>query len=149
VSPSTTGTGFVVGALAACATGGALVGFGQRLGTPSHPFNAISRLVLGARAEGVWGFVPSVTLTGVALHVTVMLVWGAVYARLARPRRGVARLALAVAVGAAALLVDLLLVERVLHAGVSGVLSPVQVAAVHLVLAVALALGMRLASPPI
>jgi len=66
-----------------------------------------------------------------------------------RGHRGVARVAIAVAVAAAALLVDLLVVERALHAGVSGVLTPLQVAAVHVVLAASLAVGMRLASPPV
>ena len=135
--------------LAASATAGALVGFGLRQGTPSRPFNATARLLLGDRAEGVWGFVPSVTMTGVALHVTAMLVWGLIYVRVSRGHRGVARVAIAVAVAAAALLVDLLVVERALHAGVSGVLTPLQVAAVHVVLAASLAVGMRLASPPV
>jgi hypothetical protein len=149
VRPSSLRAGVVVGLLAACATGGALLGFGVRQGIPSRPFNATARLLLGARAEGVWGFVPAVTLTGVALHVTVMLVWGLVYAHVARAQRTGARIALAIAVAAAALLVDLLVVERALHAGVSGVLSPVQVVATHVVLAAALAVGMRLAFPPL
>ena len=85
--PSFLRAGVVVGLLAACATGGALLGFGIRQGIPSRPFNATARLLLGARADGVWGFVPAVTLTGVALHVTVMVVWGVVYARADRDRR--------------------------------------------------------------
>lgn len=149
VRPSSTRAGLAVGLLAASATSGALVGFGLRLGIPSRPFNAIARLVLGGRAEGVWGFTPAVTLTGVALHVTMMLVWGVVYVRLVEARRGFARLAIAVGVAVMALLVELLVVERLLHAGVSGVLSPMQVVVVHAVLAVALAVGMRFALPPL
>ena len=147
--PSSTRAGLAVGLLAASATSGALVGFGLRLGIPSRPFNAIARLLLGSRAEGVWGFTPTVTLTGVALHVTTMLVWGVVYVRFADARRGIARGAIAVGVAAMALLVELLVVERLLHAGVSGVLSPMQVVVVHAVLAVALAVGMRFAFPPL
>lgn len=147
--PTSTRAGLALGLLAASATAGALVGFGHRLGIPSRPFNAIARLLLGSRAEGVWGFAPLVTLTGVALHVTTMLVWGVVYVRLAAAHRGGARIAIAVGVAAMALLVELLVVERVLHAGVSGVLSPMQVVVVHAVLAVALAVGMRFALPPL
>jgi len=149
VRPTSTRAGLALGLLAASATAGALVGFGHRLGIPSRPFNAIARLLLGSRAEGVWGFAPLVTLTGVALHVTTMLVWGVVYVRLAAAHRGGARIAIAVGVAAMALLVELLVVERVLHAGVSGVLSPMQVVVVHAVLAVALAVGMRFALPPL
>lgn len=141
--------GLAVGALAASATAGALAGFGIRLGTPSRPFNAVARLVLGERADGVWGFDPRVTTAGLLVHVTVMLVWGLLCMRLAQTRRGLARAAVAVVVALAALAIDLLVVERLLHAGVSGVLTSAQVVAVHLVLAVALVVGMRLASPPL
>lgn len=140
--------GLAVGALAASATAGALAGFGIRLGTPARPFNAVARLVLGGRADGVWGFDPPVTAVGVLLHVTVMCVWGFLTVRLAQSRRGAGRVAVAVVVALLALAIDLLVVARVLRAGVSGVLAPVQVVVVHVVLAIALVVGMRLASPP-
>lgn len=146
--PTSLRAGLAVGTLAASATAGALIGFGLRQGTPLRPFNAVARLVLGARAEGVWGFDPLVTLTGVALHVTVMLAWGLLCVRLAGGRRGLARAAFGVAVALLALAVDLFVVERLLGAGVSGVLSTLQVIVVHVLLALALVVGMRLALSP-
>jgi hypothetical protein len=135
-----------VGSLATASTAGALLGFGWRLGTPVRPFNAVARLLLGARADGVWGPDPLVTVAGVLLHVTVMHAWGFAYVWLARHASGWRRSLIAVAVAATALAVDLLVVERWLQAGVSGVLTGAQVVAVHLVLAVTLALGMRFAT---
>ena len=149
VRPTPLRRALVVGTIAASATAGALVGFGLRQGTPLRPFNAVARLLLGARADGVWGFDPVVTLIGVLLHVTVILAWGFLCVGIAGARRGVPAFATAVGVTLAALAVDLLVVERGLHAGLSGVLSSGQVVALHLVLLVALALGMRFASPPV
>jgi len=149
VRPTPLRRALVVGTIAASATAGALVGFGLRQGTPLRPFNAVARLLLGARADGVWGFDPIVTLIGVLLHVTVILAWGFLCVGLAGARRGAPAFATAVGVTLAALAVDLFVIERGLHAGLSGVLSPGQVVALHLVLLVALALGMRFASPPV
>jgi hypothetical protein len=149
VRPTPFRRALVVGSIAASATAGALVGFGLRQGTPLRPFNAVARLLLGARADGVWGFDPVVTLVGALLHVTVMLAWGFLCVGLAGTRRGIAAFAAAVGVTLAALAVDLLVVERGLHAGLSGVLSSGQVVVLHLVLLVALALGMRFASPAV
>ena len=138
-----------MGLLAAAATAGALVGFGLREGTPVRPLNGIARLVLGSRADGVWGIDPLVTATGVVVHVTLMFAWGLLYVRLADARSVLARVGLAIVVALAALLLDLFIVERVLGAGGAGVLTIAQVIALHALLAASLVIGMRLASPPV
>jgi hypothetical protein len=148
VRSNSTRRGLAVGTLAASATAGALVGFGLRQGTPSRPFNAIAQLVLRSRAEGVWGFDPTVTLTGVALHVISSLALGVVCLWLAERRGGIARVTIAFAIALAALAAELLVIESMLGAGMSGTLTRVQIVVVHVMLAIALAVGMRLASPP-
>ena len=138
--------GILTGALAAAATAGALLGFGLQQGTPARPFNALAGLILGDRAGGIWGFHPVVTTAGLLVHVAVTLGWGVLFARLARGMRGW-RLAGASAVAViAALAVDVFIAGRLLGANVSDVLAPAQVIALHIVLGVALGVGMRLAT---
>jgi hypothetical protein len=104
--------------------------------------------MLGARAEGVWGFDLVVTLTGVALHVVITLALGVLCLWLGESRRGVTRLSIAILVALMALAAELLVIDPVLGAGMSGTLTRVQIVVVHVMLAIALAVGMRLASPP-
>jgi len=136
----------LAGAVATAATGGALLGFGLRQGTPARPFNALAALVLGDRATGIWGFHSVVTVTGLLVHVAVTLGWGLLFARLARGMRGTRLAASALLAALVALVVDGFVAGRVLGVDVSGALAPAQVVAVHLVLGVALAVGMRLAT---
>lgn len=138
--------GVLTGAVAAAATAGALLGFGLRQGTPARPFNALAGLVLGDRAGGIWGFDSVVTVTGVLVHVAVTLGWGLLFARFARGMRGLRLVVAALVAALAALAVDAVLAGRVLGVNVSDALAPAQVVAVHLVLGVALAVGMRLAT---
>ena len=138
--------GILTGALAAAATAGALLGFGLQQGTPARPFNALAGLILGDRAGGIWGFHPVVTATGVLVQVAVILGWGLLFARLARGMRGLRLAAAALVAAAATLAVDAFFAGRVLGVDVSDALAPAQVIALHIVLGVALAVGMRLAT---
>jgi hypothetical protein len=138
--------GILAGALAAAATAGALLGFGIRHGTPARPFNAVASLLLGDRADPIWGFHPVVTVVGVIVNVALTLGWGVLFARLAGGLRGPRLAVAAVGIAAAALAVDVLLIGRLLGAHVSEVLAPAQVIALHIVLGVALGVGMRLAT---
>jgi hypothetical protein len=144
--PGTLTQGILTGALAAAATAGALLGFGLQQGTPARPFNALAGLILGDRAGGIWGFHPVVTVAGVLVHVAVTLGWALLFARLARGMRGLRLAAAALVAALAALAVDAFLAGRVLGVDVSDVLAPAQVVALHFVLGVALAVGMRLAT---
>ena len=138
--------GILTAALAAAATAGALLGFGIQQGTPARPFNVIASLVLGDRADRIWGFHPVVTVVGVIVHVAVTSGWGLLFARLAGGMHGLHLAGAALGIAATALAVDVLLVSRVLGAHVSDVLAPAQVIALHIVLGVALGVGMRLAT---
>ena len=139
-------TGILAGTVAASATAGTLLGFGIQQGTPARPFNAVAGAVLGDRASGIWGFHSAVTVTGLVVHVVVTLGWGLLFARLARGMRGLRLAAAALVTAAAALAVDAFLAGRVFGVDVSDALAPAQVVALHLVLGVSLAVGMRLAT---
>jgi hypothetical protein len=138
--------GILTGALAAAATAGTLLGFGLQQGTPARPFNAVAGLVLGDRADRIWGFHPVVTVTGALVQVLLALSWGVLFARLAGEMRGVRLAGAAAATAVAALAVHALLASRVLGGSVSDVLAPAQVIALHAVLGAALGVGMRLAT---
>ena len=138
--------GILTGALAAAATAGALLGFGIQQGTPARPFNAVASLLLGDRADRIWGFHPVVTVVGVIVHVALTFGWGLLFARVASGMRGLRLAGAALGIAAAALAVDLLIITRLLGVDVSDVLTPAQVIVLHLVLGVALGVGMRLAT---
>lgn len=135
----------ITGAIAASATAGALVGFGIRAGTPARAFNAIASFVLGDRARGVWGWVSTVTLTGIAVHVAIMVGWGVLFAFLAGRMRGWQFAATAAGVALGAWAVTRFVVLHRVGPTVAEVLGPGQLLGLHLVLAVSLAVGMRFA----
>jgi hypothetical protein len=138
--------GIVTGAVAAAATAGALLGFGIQQGMPARPFNAVASLLLGDRADGIWGFHSVVTVVGVLTHTALSVGWGLLFARLARGMRGLRLAGLALVVAAVAMLVHVILATRILGGHISEVLVPAQVIALHLALGIALGVGMRLAT---
>jgi hypothetical protein len=138
--------GILTGALAAAATAGALLGFGIQQGTPARPFNSLAGVLLGDRAGDIWGFHPVVTVLGLLVHLAVTFGWGVLFARLARGMRGVRLAAAATAAALLALAVDVIVVGRLIGVNVTDVLAPAQVIALHMVLGVALGVGMRLAT---
>jgi presenilin-like A22 family membrane protease len=78
--------GVSAGIIAATATAGALIAIGSRASTAARPFNVIAGHLLGARTEGVYGFVSSVTVPGVILHVVLTAAMGVAVAYVARRR---------------------------------------------------------------
>jgi hypothetical protein len=138
--------GMLAGALAAAATAGALLGFGIQQGTPARPFNAVASLLLGDRAHAIWGFHPVVTVIGAVVLVALTLGWGVLFARVARGMRGLRLAGAAAAVAAVALVVDVAIATQLRGVSVSTVLAPAEVVALHIVLGVALGVGMRLAT---
>ena len=133
--------------MAASATAGALLGFGLRLGAPALPFNAVASILLGAAAQHGRGFSAVPTLVGVLLHIAAMLGAGLAYARLLDRVSGhPVAWATVVAAGALALI---LLIARLFGVGL-GVLLPVgSLVLLCAILALALAIGMRLALPQV
>jgi hypothetical protein len=136
--------GVRAGVVVAAATAGSLLGFGLREGTPARPFNAVAALVLGARAEGVWGFDPAVTGAGVLVLALAAIAWGALFAIVAAPLRGV-RLAAAALLSAALILGALAAVTSTGRFGHGAVIGLPQLGVTLLVGAAALVVGMRLA----
>ena len=137
--------GLRAGAVAASGTAGALVGFGGRQGTPARPFNAIAALVLGARAEGIWGVDAAATSIGVLLHVALVLFLGVLFALLAAPLRGARLLVSAVLFSALVALAGCRALPASVHASVASAVTMPQVVVVYLVLSLCLVYGMRLA----
>lgn len=78
--------GISAGLLAATATTGALIAIGHRAATVARPFNAIAGHLLGTRRSDAFGFVASVTIPGVALHVLLVTLLGIAVASIARRR---------------------------------------------------------------
>jgi hypothetical protein len=78
--------GVKAGIIAATATSGALIAIGSRASTAARPFNVIAAHLLGAQRADVHGFIPSVTLTGVVLHVALTTVIAIAVAVVARRR---------------------------------------------------------------
>lgn len=138
--------GILTGTFAAAATAGALLGFGIQQGMPARPFNAVASLLLGDQADGIWGFHVVVTVVGLLTLIVLSLGWGLLFARLAGGMRGLRLAGFALLIAAAAMAVHVILATRMLDGHASDVLAPAQVLALHIVLAVALAVGMRLAT---
>lgn len=131
-----------VGLVAASATAGALLRIGMRDGTPARPFNAIASVLAGASAAQTWGFA-GVTLVGVVAHVVATVVWALVAEWLVE--RGVATRWVAAGVVAVAWLAFTTAIGRIVGNGVSAVVDLGDRVTIALVLAITLALGMRLA----
>jgi hypothetical protein len=130
--------------IAVAGTVGAVAGIGLRDGVPSRPFNAFASAVLGARADGVWGFDPRVTLAGMLLLAIAVLVIGFLFA-LTVPARGAGLLLAAGVVSIAAYALTRLVASSVMQPALSTGLTAPQLGLVCVVLAISLAAGTRLA----
>jgi hypothetical protein len=71
-------SGASAGFLAAAATTGTLIVIGARTATAWRPFNLIASHVLGSRAAEAIGFVPSVTIAGIILHLLIVVLLGVI-----------------------------------------------------------------------
>ena len=130
--------------MAASATAGALLRAGIRDGTPARPFNAIASVIVGAGAAQTWGF-GGVTLVGVAAHALGIVLWAIAAEWIVE--RGVATRWVTAGVVAAAWLAFSTAVARIAGHGLSAVVDLGDRVTIALVLAITLALGMRLAFP--
>ena len=131
-----------MGVVAASATAGALLRIGIRDGMPARPFNAIASVIAGASAAETWGFA-GVTLVGVAAHVVATVAWALVAEWLVE--RGIATRWVAAGVVALAWLAFSTAIGRIVGNGLSDVVDLGDRITIALVLAITLALGMRLA----
>ena len=147
-SPSTLARGIAAGLVAAAAATGLLVGIGRRAGTALRPLNATASSLLDARADGVWGFDPIVTIVGVLVVLAVSVLAGIVVAWLSPSFRTLRVVLAAVGVALAGYLLHLHVAARV-DGGLSALLSVGELRALYVTAASALVLGMRFAFSPV
>jgi hypothetical protein len=137
--------GLGAAAVAAAATGGALVGFGLREGGALDAFTGAGRRMLGIAATEGGTATARALLAGVTAHLFVCLLWGLLFAALSTRRRpwhaALTALLLAGAVYSAA---DLWL-PAVLRLGYGLYATRPQHVLLHLLLAGGLWVGTRLA----
>ena len=137
------------GAIAAGAFTGAtnlgmLLGLGHRHGTIWQPLNASAHVLLGDRAEGVFGFHAGVTLTGVAVVLVMSAAAAFVVAGLTSSRRMLYRAITVAGVALTGYLVHLHIVART-AGGLAALLDLGELRALYAAAAIALFIGMRYA----
>ena len=135
--------GISAGLLGATATSGALIAVGSRAATVARPFNAIAGHLLGVQRSDAIGFVPRITITGVALHVALLTVAGIVVAIIARRRVAPAWVA-SLALATLSALVSVGIARRG-GSSLARVLPVGDLILFYMVVAVSLAVGIRLA----
>lgn len=140
--------GVWIGLVAAAATAGALVGFGAARGSPLLPINTVAHIVLGSRAFYITDFHPLITTLGLLLHTVSVVVWGVLFAVAMARVYGVRVWIGAIVFAAAVALIDFVLLPDRLSPGFENSLMRVEVVIVYLVLAVSLALGLRVVRAP-
>ena len=136
--------GLVAGIVAAAALIGLLVGIGRRAGTAFRPLNATAHVLLGTRADDVWGFHGVVTVVGCVVVLAMSAMAGLVVARLTPSLRTFRVLAAAAGVALVGYLLHVHVAARS-NGGLSALLSLGELRALYVTLALALVLGMRFA----
>ena len=131
------------GLLAATATSGALIAIGSRAATVARPFNAIAGHLLGVRGSDAFGFVPQVTIVGVALHVVLVTLGGMAVAFITRRRIAPVWVA-ATALATLSALVSVGIARRG-GSSLARVLPIGDLLLFYVIVAVSLAVGIRLA----
>ena len=135
--------GISTGLIAATATSGALVAIGSRTGTLARPFNAIAGHLLGVSRADAIGFVAGVTIPGVIVHVALTVLAGVVVSFLVR--RGIAAGWLAASVIAMLGVLVSIGIARRGGSSLARVLPLGDLLLFYLLLALSLAVGIRLA----
>lgn len=132
------------GVVAWAATLGVLVGFGRSRGAALQPLNSIAHPFFGTRALLMQGFDWAITPLALLLHLAVLVVLGMIFAIFAARLRGLRLFGAALAYAFVIWLVNRLMLPTLLSAGLAQVLSSWELAVYYLVMAVALALGVKL-----
>jgi hypothetical protein len=136
--------GLAAGLVAAAAVTGLLMGIGRRAGTAFRPLNATAAVLVGTRADDVWGFDSIVTIAGVVVVLALSALAGMVVARLSPSFRTLRTLFAAAGVAFVGYLLHVTVAAR-MNVGLSALLSVGELRALYVTLASALVLGMRLA----
>jgi hypothetical protein len=133
--------GITAGLIPGAATTGMLWGYGVRLGAPGRIFQAIGTIVLhtSETAAGARRYV----LVGLLMHVVAMLSCGVAYRALIGDG-GKHRVAWAIAIAATAI-TAVFVSARTFAGSITLVLTPENLIAIGLVIAITLPIGMRFA----
>ena len=135
--------GVSAGILAATATSGALIAIGSRTSTAARPFNTIAAHIMGAQRADAFGFVPVITITGIALHVLLVMLTGIAVAVVARRQLTPAWLA-SISLTLIAALVSIGIARRG-GSSLAGLLAVGDLLLFYVTLAASLTLGARFA----
>jgi hypothetical protein len=136
-------TGVRVGAVAAAATIGAVIGLGLRHGLALRPFTAAGRALL--EKLGMVGSPSASAVLGVSMVACAIIVLGVCFTVVAAPLRGLALLVAAIGFGAIAWSVSAFVVPSILAWSTGAVLGSAQRLFIFSMLTIALVVGMRLA----
>lgn len=145
-SPSRIAIGVRVGVVAAAATIGAVIGLGLRHGLALRPFLTAGGALLALLGLDVARGAVA-TLTGIALVAVAIIVLGVCFTFVAAPLRGLRLFTTAIVFGAIAWAVSAYVVPSILVLSEGTVLGAAQRVFICALLAVGLAVGMRLARP--
>jgi hypothetical protein len=132
------------GIVAWAATLGVLIGFGRSRDAALQPVNSIAHPFFGTRALLMQGFDWAVTPTALLVHLAVLVIAGVIFSLFAARLRGVRLLGAAVAYALLIWLVNRLTLPTMLSAGLARTLSPWEMGLFYLVMALALAFGVKL-----
>jgi hypothetical protein len=134
--------GASAGLLAATATAGALIAIGHRAATVARPFNVIAGHLLGVQKSDAYGFVPGITVPGIALHVLLTVLAGIAVAAIARRFAPAWLASLLVSVLCALVSVG---IARRGGSSLARILPTGELVVFYLIFAITLAIGIRLA----
>ena len=136
-------SGITAGLIPAAATTGMLWGYGVRLGASGRVFQTIGAIVLHSSGTAAGGLRDVVA--GLLVHVVAMLSFGVVYAALIGDA-GEHRVAWAITTAAAAI-AAVFVSARTFAGSITLVLTPENLIAIGVVIAITLPIGMRFAPP--
>jgi hypothetical protein len=140
-------TGVRVGVVAAATTIGAVIGLGLRHGLALRPFVTAGGALLEKLGLST---TPALTaIVGIAMVVCAIIVLGVCFTVVAASLRGLRLLGAAIAFGAVAWAVSAFVVPSILALSSGTVLGDAQRVFIFVLLALSLAVGMRLARPSV
>ena len=145
MSDSRITAGIRVGAVAAAATIGAVIGLGLRHGLALRPFTSAGRALF--EKLGVVGTSSASAIVGLMMAACAIIVLGVCFTVVAAPLRGLRLLIVAIAFGAIAWGFAGFVVPSVLALSSGAVLGSAQRVFIFTLLSLALVVGMRLARP--
>ena len=136
-------TGIRVGAVAAAATIGAVIGLGLRHGLALRPFATTGRALLDR--IGMGGASSLTVLVGVLVVAVAIIVLGVCFTVVAAPLRGARLLGVAIVFGVAAWAISGFVVPSILTLSSSTVLGSAQRVFIFALMSLSLVVGIRLA----